>query len=255
MTGRIGGPWPVAAIDTGVDGQDGPVDPITITSGGVALAANFYPAAGDLAFVVSHGWGSERPTDIPAALGGAGYPTLAYDLRGHGESGGDLGTASRADWVGDLVAVIDRLHELVPDARIGLVGASFGAYLSLMASDTRDVACLSVRVPANLPDEHFDSPYVDRFGPANRRREDIYPPDSRPLRALRAFRGPVQIIDADGDEVIPARTIADYVEAVDPAQLSRYTLHGPHHLATPELRGEYIAALIVWADEIPRMDA
>ncbi|HVE26544.1 MAG TPA: hypothetical protein VNC22_14120, partial [Sporichthya sp.] len=54
--------------------------------------------------------------------------------------------------------------------------------------------------------------------------------------------------DADGDEVIPARTIADYVEAADPAQLTRYTLHGPHHLATPELRGEYIAALLVWAE-------
>ena len=226
------------------------MDPITITSGDVTLAANFYPAAGALAFVVSHGWGSERPVDIPAALAGAGFPALAYDLRGHGESGGDLESTSRAEWVADLVAVIDRLHELAPDAEVGLVGASFGAYLSLMASDTREVAALSLRVPANLPDDHFDEPYLDRFGPANRRREDIYPPDSRALRALRAFEGPVQIVDADGDAVIPARTIADYVEAADPSQLTRYTLHGPHHLATPELRGEYIAALLVWADSV-----
>lgn len=226
------------------------MDAIEITSGDIRLAADFHPAAGDLAFVVSHGWGSERPADIPGALSGAGFPALAYDLRGHGASGGVLEEATRADWVADLVTVIDRLRELVPAARIGLVGASFGAYLSLMASDTREVACLSVRVPANLPDDHFDSPYVDRFGPGNRRHEDIYPPDSRALRALRAFRGPVQIIDADGDQVIPARTIADYVEAADPAQLSRYTLHGPHHLATPELRGEYIAALLVWAETV-----
>jgi pimeloyl-ACP methyl ester carboxylesterase len=231
------------------------VDPITITSHGVDLAAAFYPAPGELAFVVSHGWGSERPVDIPAALAGAGFPALAYDLRGHGESGGVLEQSSRADWVADLVAVIDRLGELAPGARIGLVGASFGAYLSLMASDTREVAALSLRVPANLPDDHFDETYLDRFGPGNRRHEDIYPADSRALRALRAFRGPVQIIDADGDAVIPARTIADYVEAADPSQLSRYTLHGPHHLATPELRGEYIAALLVWVDQIPRSDA
>jgi pimeloyl-ACP methyl ester carboxylesterase len=226
------------------------VDAIEITPGDVTLAADFYPAAGDLAFVVSHGWGSERPTDIPAALAGAGFPALAYDLRGHGASGGVLERATRADWVGDLVTVIDRLRELAPAARIGLVGASFGAYLSLMASDTRPVAGLSLRVPANLPDDGFDDPYVDRFGPGNRRREDIYPPDSRALRALRAFTGPVQIIDADGDEVIPARTIADYVEAADPARLTRYTLRGPHHLATPELRGEYIAALLVWAEQV-----
>jgi pimeloyl-ACP methyl ester carboxylesterase len=223
-----------------------------IISGDVGLAADFYPAPGDLAFVVSHGWGSERPVDIPAALAGAGFPSLAYDLRGHGASGGVLDQASRADWVGDLVTVIDRLRDLAPDARIGLVGASFGAYLSLMASDTRDVAGLSLRVPANLPDDDFDDPYVPRFGPQSGRRQpsDLTPADSRPLRALRAFGGPVQIIDADGDDVIPAKTIEDYAAAVEPARLSRYTLHGPHHLATPELRGEYIAALLVWAESV-----
>ena len=105
-------------------------------------------------------------------------------------------------------------------------------------------------MPANLPDDDFADTYVDRFGPGNRRPEDIYPVDSRALRALRAFRGPVQLIDADGDDVIPAKTIEDYAAAVDPERLTRYTLHGPHHLATPELRGEYIAALLVWADSV-----
>lgn len=233
------------------------MDPITITSGGVQLAADFYPASGDLAFVVTHGWASQRPTDIPAALAGAGFPCLAHDLRGHGESGGVLEQVSRADWVADLVAVIDQLPDLAPSARIGLIGASFGAYLSLMASDTREVAALSLRVPANLPDDDFDQPYVPRFGPESGRRrlEDLMPADSRPLRALRAFDGPVQIVHADGDAIIPTRTIEDYAAAVAPSKLSRYTLHGPHHLATPELRGEYIAALLVWAEAVALMDA
>ena len=72
----------------------------------------------------------------------------------------------------------------------------------------------------------------------------------RALRVLRAFGGPVQLVDADGDTVIPRETIAGYRDAVDPARLSRYTLSGPHHLATPELRGEYIAALLAWADTL-----
>ena len=222
------------------------MEPVEITSAGVRLVASFYPAPGPLALVVTHGWGSRRPTDIPAALADAGFPTLAHDLRGHGESGGAVEEASRADWVADLVSVIDHLHALAPGTRIGLVGASFGAYLSLMATDTRDVACLSLRVPANLPDARFALPYVESFGPGVRRPEDIHPPDSRALRALRAFRSPVQIIDADGDEVIPAKTVADYAAAVDPARLSRHTLHGPHHLATPELRVDYIDALLAW---------
>jgi pimeloyl-ACP methyl ester carboxylesterase len=232
--------------------EDGGVGAIEITSGDVRLAADFYPAAGDLAFVISHGWGSEQPTDIPAALAEAGFPTLAYDLRGHGESPAVLEEITRADWVADLVAVIDRLRELAPGARIGLVGASFGAYVSLMASDTRDVACMSLRVPANLPDDDFDLPYVSRFGPESGRRKpsDLTPADSRPLRALRAFRGPVQIVHADADEVIPLQTIEDYAALVPPERLTRHTLHGPHFLATPELRAEYIGVLVDWARRV-----
>lgn len=224
--------------------------PITVISGGVNLAADFHPAPGDLAFVVTHGWGSARPTDIPAALAGAGYPALAHDLRGHGESGGTLDELTRADWQSDLVAVIDRLRALVPGARIGLVGASFGAYLSLLAPAERDVACLSLRVPANYVDDGFADPHAPRYRAEARGPLDLQPEDSRALRALRSFAGPVQIIDADGDQVIPAQTISDYAAAVAPERLTRYTLRGPHHLATPELRGEYIAALLVWADSV-----
>lgn len=230
------------------------MDAIGITANGVQLAADFHPAEGDLAFVVSHGWGSERPTDIPGALAEAGFPALAYDLRGHGESAAPLEEITRADWVADLVAVIDHLHSLVPAARIGLVGASFGAYVSLMVSDSGDVAALSLRVPANLPDDDFDLPYVPRFGPDSGRRRptDLTPADSRPLRALRAFRGPVQIVDADDDAVIPPQTIADYAAVVPAGRLTRHTLHGPHHLASAELRAEYIGVLVDWACSVAR---
>ncbi|WP_169577185.1 alpha/beta fold hydrolase [Sporichthya polymorpha] len=226
------------------------MDRITLTSAGIELAADFYPGTKNLAFVVTHGWGSSRPVDIPAALAGAGFPALAHDLRGHGESGGVLGEASRADWVADVVAVIDELRGRVPGARIGLVGASFGAYLSLVAAGEREVAALSLRVPANYVDAGFDVPHEPRFRAGVRRPADLYPADSRALRVLRAFGGPVQLVDADGDTVIPRETIAGYRDAVDPARLSRYTLSGPHHLATPELRGEYIAALLAWADTL-----
>jgi uncharacterized protein len=235
--------------------QNRVVQPIEIPTGDVRLAADFYPAAGDLAFVVTHGWGSERPTDIPAALAGAGYPALAHDLRGFGESTADLAAISRADWVGDVVAVIDRLRELAPGARVALVGASFGGYLSLLAAAERDVVALSLRVPANYPDDGFAEPHQPRWTGDARSEADLQPADSKALRALRAFAGPVQLVIADGDEVIPAQTFEDYAAAVEPSRLTRYTLSGPHHLATPELRGEYIAALLVWADSVALMEA
>lgn len=225
------------------------MEDFTLTRAGVPLAATFHLGEPDarLAFVVTHGWGSRRPVDIPAALAAAGFPTIAHDLRGHGDSGGDSTTASREDWVDDLVAVIDELRAQVPGLPIGLVGASFGAYLSLVAAADRDVACLSLRVPANYVDDGFDRPQMANIpepGPA--REAALTPADSYALRTLRAFRGPVQLIDADGDTVIPAKTVADYLAAADPANLTRGTLHGPHHLATPELRATYLAQLVEW---------
>jgi hypothetical protein len=219
---------------------------------GATLIADLHEAPNPrgTAFVVSHGWGSQRPQDIPAALAIVGFTTLAYDLRGHGESTGDLDTITGRMWVEDLVAVIDHLATITPD--IALVGASFGAYLSVLASTHRPVRALSLRVPTNLPNAVLDMAVVDLPGsPAfrNRRHGPMAPTESLALGAVHAFSGPIQIVDADLDAIIPEQTIANYVAAVsDPTHLHRHTLrNAPHHLATPELRAEYIEALTAWA--------
>lgn len=218
---------------------------LVITAGGHRLAADLHSAdpgaARPLAFVVTHGWGSARPQDIPAALAAAGCTALAHDLRGHGESGGDTAATSRAGWVADLVSVIDRLREAVgPSTPIGLVGASFGAYLSVLATRERPVHCLSLRVPADYPDDGYDEPLPPRLASGG---------ETAAVRALRAFPGPVQIVDAEFDAVIPPRLITSYAAAVPPDRLTRATLAGaPHHLATPQLRGEYVRLLTGWVD-------
>jgi hypothetical protein len=83
----------------------------------------------------------------------------------------------------------------------------------------------------------------------NRRTGPLGPADTKALAAIHAFQGPIQLVDADLDAIIPAQTITNYVNAVaDPAQLTRHTLrNAPHHLATPELRAEYLEQLITWA--------
>lgn len=226
---------------------------VIIQSAGVRLVGEFYPAPAPapIAFVVSHGWGSRAPTDIPAALADAGFPTLAYDLRAHGRSNGALALATREEWVADLVTAHEWLRGRLLGTPIGLVGASFGAYLSLVAATRCQVAGLSLRVPANFPDEGMDEPHLARMAPDIRRPEDLCPADSAALRALREFKGPVQIIDADSDDVIPAATVAAYADAVPPQRLTRSTLRdAPHHLATPELRADYIDRLVTWAKGI-----
>jgi uncharacterized protein len=222
---------------------------------GATLLADLHEAANPrgTAFVVSHGWASQRPQDIPAALAAAGFTALAYDLRGHGESTGDLNTITGRMWVDDLVAVIDHLATITPD--IALVGASLGAYLSVLASTHRPISAMSLRVPTNLPDAVLDMAAVDLLdSPAfrTRPRGPLGPTDTLALAAVHAFPGPIQIVDAEFDAIIPGQTIANYVAAVaDPTRLHRHTLrNAPHHLATPELRAEYIEALTSWAVRI-----
>ena len=218
---------------------------LVITSAGHRLAADLHPAdpgsARPLAFVVTHGWGSARPRDIPAALAAAGCTALAHDLRGHGESEGETAATSRADWVADLVSMIDRLRQAVrPGTPVGLVGASFGAYLSVLATRERPVRCLSLRVPADYPDEGYDQPLLPRLASGG---------ETAAVRALRAFPGPVQIVDAECDAVVPPRLIASYAAAVPAHRVTRATLGGaPHHLATPALRAEYVRLLTGWVD-------
>lgn len=227
---------------------------IAVPVPGAVLAADLHPApAAGAAFVVTHGWGSSRPSDIPQALAAAGFTTLAYDLRGHGESDGELAAISRADWVGDLVAVIDHLRgQVEAGTAIGLVGASFGAYLSVLAGRERPVHCLSLRVPANYPDDGFTEPHLAHRSTAEHadwRTRPATPDQNATLAALHAFAGPVQLIEADSDTVIDPQTVANYAAAVrDPARLSRATLRdAPHHLADARLRAEYIALLVDWA--------
>lgn len=226
---------------------------IEIPVPGSVLVGDFYPAARPrLAFVVSHGWGSSRPQDIPRELVAAGFSALAYDLRGHGESSAAVEGISPADWVDDLAVVIDRLGELAPGVPIALVGASLGAYLSVLATTRRSVRALALRVPANLPDDAFDHPLLPRLQAEMDRlwRENpATPADNAALAALNAFTGVVQIVDADQDDRIPPQTLANYVAAIaDPRRLTRATLrNAPHYLATPELRREYLDLLLTWA--------
>jgi alpha-beta hydrolase superfamily lysophospholipase len=90
-----------------------------------------------------------------------GFGVAAFDLRGHGRSGGDWITLGRDD-VRDLIRVVDRI-EARPDVhgnRIGVIGLSLGAALalSLAAEDPRIRA-----VVADSPFDVIDSVTVAAF--------------------------------------------------------------------------------------------
>jgi dienelactone hydrolase len=110
-------------------------DGVQMMDDGVLLAYTLYtpdgaaPAGGWPGVVVLHGLGSTRGSvgAISTSFVNAGYAVLAYDSRGHGESGGDVTLAGPRE-VADLRAVRNGFagRATVSDANVGAWGISYG---------------------------------------------------------------------------------------------------------------------------------
>lgn len=101
------------------------------------LAAHFYLPEGTAPFpavILCHGITSckENYADIAQFLQGEGFAVLAYDCRGHGESGGALDGGAWQD-IGTILEYLKARPE-VDTQRIALVGSSMGAHNALRAA-------------------------------------------------------------------------------------------------------------------------
>ena len=115
---------------------------------GVDLAGWLMPGRGGRSpIVLAHDLGSSKSglTHLAVALGKSGYPVLAFDFRGHGDSGGDRSTLG-LDEKRDVLGAIDYLADLEPYAgrRIGVYGVGMGAHAAVLAAGDR--AALKVLV-------------------------------------------------------------------------------------------------------------
>lgn len=130
------------------------------TADGWAIKGTYYPPAeGKHVAVLTHGLGSARGEwrGFSKKLRALGLGTLAFDLRGHGESTrASKGRKSyksfaTADWihaVRDIETVVGFLESKeIPKSRIGLIGASIGANISALAATMADADWLVLLSP------------------------------------------------------------------------------------------------------------
>ncbi|KAA2257537.1 alpha/beta hydrolase [Solihabitans fulvus] len=154
-----------------------------------------------------HAGGERRQVWAPVqdALAAAGYQGIAFDLRGHGASGGVGGDALDVI-AGDVGAMIDLL-----DAAPVVVGASLGGFAALLALADREAAVAGLVLVDVVPDPPpdrtrswlartvgplADHPLVDdilRRGPELRRAAATV---SAPVLLLRGERSPLTADDA-----------------------------------------------------------
>ncbi|MCA9932503.1 MAG: alpha/beta fold hydrolase [Anaerolineales bacterium] len=114
---------------------------ILTSSDGVSLSGWYVPSQNGAAVILLHGFRGQRKHMLPIAemLYRAGYGVLLYDLRGHGESGGDqiaLGWPDVLD-VETAVTYLQSRSDVDPD-RLGIVGWSLGGQIALRATAEND---------------------------------------------------------------------------------------------------------------------
>jgi dipeptidyl aminopeptidase/acylaminoacyl peptidase len=123
---------------------------VTIPSAGLRLAGTLRVpdglASGErrAAFLVLHGFGSNRSSSNVLApskvLGELGYVTLAFDMRGCGESEGEHGRVICLEQVEDTRNALTLLtrQACVDPQRIGVIGSSFGGAVAVYSAGVDD---------------------------------------------------------------------------------------------------------------------
>ena len=204
-----------------------------------------------------HGWMGDQDSQILRALPAAenGYICLTFSLSGHGKSAGSIERLTRRNYLDDVISAYDFLksQKEVDADNITVVSASFGGYLAALLSHERKARALLLRVPANYPDEGFDTlpqfSYVRNNANAHVwKQSPLKYTETRALQAVHDYPRNIFIVESGRDAVIPHQTVQNYVDAVkDKSKLIYHVQpNADHNLSNENHLHEFIQMLTDW---------
>ncbi|MFD9630190.1 alpha/beta hydrolase [Streptomyces violascens] len=210
---------------------------------------------GDRPVVLVHGWGScaARLANLATALHESGHSVLAFDLPGHGESGGELTT---------IVECRDIIRELQGQygSFSALVGYSFGSLCSFFALREGVKAEALVGIAGVSRFDHLVSGFRDTLGLSaelevelrRRLENDLFPGEPDIWERFASPYAPEQIdleqillIHDEGDEIAEVHQSRETAEAYgDRAELVITQGLGHHRIvAAKETVSQVVAFL------------
>jgi uncharacterized protein len=204
------------------------------------------------------GWGSGQEQYLARAreIAALGCVCLTFEPRGVAHGDPEHETVTREENLRDILAAYDALANQphVDASAIGVVGSSYGAYLSAVLSSLRPIRWLAMRVPALYKDEDWALPKrtLDRDELAAYRRRSVDASENRALGACAAFRGDVLIVESEHDDVVPHPVIANYMAAFEKAHSLTYRViaGADHGLSKEPWQQAYTSLLVSWAAEM-----
>ena len=194
-----------------------------------------------------HGRGSSRRGYVrraAAACAGLDAVSLTIDLSGHGESVGDPERFTPANHADDVIVALQALssNERVDPSRIGIVGASYGAYLAGLAAGRLPVRQLLLRAPALYADSDLQRPLADLHASADADAAEFFGGIVRSGAA-------VLILESEHDDEIHPDVIHRYLTKI-PLATHQILPGASHALLEPEWDGWFIGTTMSWGQAL-----
>lgn len=246
-----------ALVASGPAGAFARQDVKVASTDGTALAATLTlpdapaPTGGWPAVIFMHGLGQNRATGLAAAQAmgiGERYAVLAFDARGHGDSGGLIGIDGPRE-VADVRAVFSWLRDRpdVADARIGGWGVSYGggaAWNSLAAGvpwaaleiSTSWTDLLTALAPQGLAKTGVIAGFIGGLDPKRvdpevfAIRDAAFRGDLGPVRTFAAARSSISVLRNVRTPVFLMQGRRDFAFGLDQAKRAFAALRGPKQL-------------------------
>jgi uncharacterized protein len=196
--------------------------------------ALFLPAAAPRgSVVILHGAGSSKEShyDYARLARAHGFAALAFDQRGHGDSGGALD--------GRAIEDVATMAALLPPGPLALRGSSMGGYLALVSAERVGAAAVVAICPAS--DEQLRRGLRnDELGfTADAGALDGLLAEHDVALAVARLSGALLLAHAEGDERVPVEHSRALFAAATTADKRLIVMPGGHHRSIqhdPELQ-------------------
>lgn len=253
---RARGSW--TPRDLGHDYEDVEV----VAPDGVRLRGWFIDRGSDKTVLAIHGYTSSRWDEtymkpVIDILARNGFNVAAFDMRAHGESGGDRTTLGKKE-AEDMKAVIEWLRRERPERarKVGAVGYSMGGAVTIMLAAE----------PRLLDAAVADSPYIDIMRSGKRwvrrvrgplgallrlayplivrltsRKAGVRPEELNMMRYADRVRAPLLLIAGRRDDLVAVDEVREFYEAARKANphVELWVTDSAHVRTVEDMPGEY----------------
>lgn len=193
---------------------------ITILCTGYSIAADLYlynDSKDFLLTVVGLNSSKARNVDFVSEVSEkSNLNALVIDLSGHGESPFQLDEISPAQHMMELVHVFDWLTENYPEAKINVMGTSYGGFLVAYLAQYRSFSKLVLRTPALYRPEDFFTNHsdIDKTITSTVYRKSSSEIATNPIfTGKKIFTGPTFVVVHELDESVPTETTNRYIDS------------------------------------------